>query len=141
MVESDDLLPPKYPEFGAAVSRLLTDLELSDPEVAKAIGVTREMVRRYRCGMALPRKTKMEKLAALLGLPPAELQYPGRKTDPRVSGPDATIPMVAVTPEERALLEAHRQLPEFAQKALRARAVQLLQEFGKASTANPFGKG
>lgn len=52
----------------------------------------------------------------------------------------ATVQVAEVTPEEQTLLVAYRQLPAFAREALRLRAVELLEEFGKPSARNPYGK-
>lgn len=138
MVDTQD--PPKYPEFGKLLRERLTAMDdPSDAEVARAIGVTREMVRRYKRGEQMPRDTTMTKLAALIGVPPERLRYPNKPGDNRMSDPDAAGTM-AVSPEERRLVEAHRQLPPVAQKALRARAVELLERFGKKSATNPWGQ-
>ena len=108
--------------------------------IADALGVKYEMARRYVEGKAMPRQQKMKKLAALIGVPAAELHY-GKKLDPRRTPGLATVPVSNVTPEEQILLETYRRLPPAAQGALRVRASELLEEFGRKSEVNPFGKG
>jgi transcriptional regulator with XRE-family HTH domain len=139
MVENENAETP-YPEFGRIVTEALDALGESDAEIGKTLGVTREMVRRYRAGKAMPRDGKtMDKLAALIGVPPEKLRYPKAKGDARMSDPDEPPPMV-LTAEERALIEAHRDLPPPAQKSLRLRAVELQEKFGKKSAKNPWGQ-
>lgn len=109
--------------------------------IASALDVTFEQARRYVEGKAMPRPSKMKRLAALIGISAAELQY-GVKIDPRRTPPGTAMFQLAnVEPEEQVLLETYRKLPPFAQEALRMRAAELLEEFGKKSEANPFGKG
>lgn len=58
---------PAYPEFGRIVDAKIPRIG-SNAKVASAIGVTPEMVRRYRLGIAMPRDRELEKLAALIGM-------------------------------------------------------------------------
>lgn len=134
---------PLHPEFGKMVSGLMDQLGVSVPEVAKKIGVTPEMVRRYRLGVAMPGKAKgrdkMQRLAALLGVDPADLYAAGSsRSDTRGALPGAVI---VEDPDELQLIEAYRGLDETTRKILRARAAQLLEQFGRATKKNPYGKG
>jgi transcriptional regulator with XRE-family HTH domain len=131
--------PPKHPELAKALQAWKARGGRTGA-IAKACGVTFEQARRYVKGEAMPRPAKMKKLAVLIGVPAAELQY-GAKIDPRRTPGLATIPMAEVTADEQALLVSYRQLPPFARESLRIRVAELLEEFGKASHVNPFGKG
>ena len=136
--EPDDLAAPQWPEFGKLVTTLMDSLQLSVPEVAKVMGVSPEMGRRYRIGTAMPRKNKMEKLATLLGVSAADLYAAGGDPArvPAIGGP-----LIVDDPEERALMEAYRAMGPTAQKVLRHRATELVEQFGKPSKKNPYGKG
>lgn len=107
--------------------------------VTEALKITPEMARRYMEGAAMPRPAKMKKLAALIGVSPAELQY-GTKIDTRRTPGLETIPVQEVTADEQRLLAMYRDMAPFAKEALRIRAAELLEEFGKATVKNPFGK-
>jgi len=86
----------------------------------------------------MPRGKKLEKLAALIGISPAELQY-GKVERSRVPGVNS-LPAIDLTPDEQVLLAAYRQLPEYGKEALRVHATRLLEEFAPRSAVNPFGK-
>jgi hypothetical protein len=88
--------------------------------------------------MAMPKPDKLRKLARLLGMSEAELVF-GGTTQQRGASPIALYDQLVE--EERAIVETYRQLPPFGQKALRARAAELLENFGAPSKKNPFGKG
>lgn len=122
--------------FGRLVSDKLDRMRLSNPKAAKAVGVTPEMIRRYRDGLVMPRDRALEKLAKLLGVPVGELRY-GTGTATKAH----PMPLERLTPDERFMLEEFRQLPDYAQKAARARIIELLEEFGPPGAKNPFGKG
>ena len=69
----------------------------------------------------------LERLAQLLGVSVADLvAEPGA-----ASCPD----------DERQLVAAYRELPEFARRALRKRATELLEAFAPPSPRNPYGQG
>lgn len=126
-----------HADFGRLVSARLDKLGLNNREAGTAIGVTPEMIRRYREGLVMPRDQKLERLAKLLGLTAAELRYSRPGKAPTVAG----LPLTRLAPDEQALLEEYRQLPPFARKAARARIIELLEEFARPSPKNPFGKG
>jgi transcriptional regulator with XRE-family HTH domain len=135
-----DKLAIRHAEFGTRLAQAMARAGLSVPDVAKSCGVTPEQARRYSMGAAMPRPDKMKKLAALVGMTPAELQYGTVSTSNAATGllsPQVT----SVSGDELLLLETYRQLPEFARKALRARAAELLENFGAATSKNPYGKG
>jgi transcriptional regulator with XRE-family HTH domain len=125
-------LPPKFPEFGDRVTRLLRGAGLTNPDAAGVIGVTPEMVRRYAEGYAMPRPDTLAKLAKLLGVSPGELQWGMPQEEAR----DIAKPLSA---DERALLELYGQLPEAAKKALRARATELWEAFGRPNLPAAVG--
>lgn len=84
----------------------------------------------------MPRQDKLKNLAALLGISPAQLLYGATE------GTTGSAPaLLGMTHDEEQLIRSYRALPAFGQKALRARAAELLEHFGKASPDNPFGKG
>lgn len=129
---------PRHPEFARSMqawkarggrTRMVTE----------ALKVTPEQARRYMNGEAMPRPNKMKKLAALIGISPAELQY-GAKIDARRTPGLVTVPVQEVTADEQRLLVMYRDMAPFAKEALRIRAAELLEEFGKATAKNPFGK-
>jgi hypothetical protein len=86
----------------------------------------------------MPRDSKLRQLAALLGVPPAQLQYGAIEPG---DAPGLLENAVVLTPDEFQLIDGYRQLPEYARKALRSRATELLEAFVTASKKNPFGKG
>lgn len=88
----------------------------------------------------MPRPPHLKKLALLLGLHPSELQH-GRITETNAAPGLLASHMVELSPDESQLLDQYRQLPEFAAKMLRARAVELVEGFAKRSEKNPFGEG
>lgn len=125
-----------YASFGLVVAEKLDRARVSNAAAAKALGVTVEMIRRYREGMAMPRDDKMAKLAKLIGVPASELRY-GSK----VKQKEHQLPLSKLSPEERDMLGEYQQLPDYAQKMARARIIELLEEFGSPGKKNPFGKG
>jgi len=131
--------PPKHPELALALQAWKARGGRT-ASIQKACGITFEQARRYMEGKAMPRPDKMKRLAALIGVSAAELQY-GAKIDARRTPGLVTIPVAEVTADEQALLVAYRQLPPFAREALRMRASELIEEFAKPSAVNPFGKG
>jgi transcriptional regulator with XRE-family HTH domain len=129
-----------YLVFGMRLADAMERAGISGPDVAKALGVSPEMPRRYRMGLAMPRPDKMKKLAALVGMTPSELQYGTIST--ANAAPGLLSPQVtSVSSDELQLLECYRQLPDYARRALRARATELVENFAKASPKNPFGEG
>jgi transcriptional regulator with XRE-family HTH domain len=132
----------KFPHaaFGMRLAQAMKRSGVSKPDVAKALGVSPDMPRRYTEGTTLPRQDKMKKLAALVGMSPSELQY--GTVSPSNAAPGVLSPQItSVSGDELLLLESYRQMPEYAQKALRARAAELVENFVKASTKNPWGSG
>lgn len=125
-----------YASFGLVVAEKLDRAQLSNVAAARALGVTVEMIRRYREGMAMPRDQKMAKLAKLIGVSPSELRY-GSKAKNK----EHPLPLSKLSPEDRAMLEEYQQLPDFARKMARARIIELLEEFGAPGKKNPYGKG
>lgn len=127
-----------YPEFGNRLESRLhrNGIKLTNKEVAGLTGAKEEMVRRYRKGLARPDDDDVErKLAALVGMTQAELRW-GTPTVPGVK----TVPVAQLAPEEQTLVESYRSMPPGAQKMLRIRAAELLEQFGEPSKENPWGK-
>lgn len=135
-----DIAKSPFLLFGTRLADAMDRAGISGPDVAKALGVTPEMTRRYRMGLAMPRPEKMKKLAALVGMTPSELQY--GTVSPSNAAPGLLSPqVVSVSSDELLLLESYRQMPDYARRALRARAAELTENFSKATPNNPFGKG
>jgi len=133
----------KEPKSGNAVdlhfrAKLLLGMRTANQtvtDVATALGVSRETVRLWRAGN-VPKERNLKLLATLIGVKPEDLRYsakPARLT--------MVVPTAAENDDEAALLVTYRNLPSYAQKAVRARAVELLETFAPPSTANPNGKG
>ncbi len=59
--------------FGARLLRLRTRVGLSQAEVAKRIGVSAPSISSWEKGRARPKRGRMAKLAAILGVPTADL--------------------------------------------------------------------
>ncbi|MGF7452735.1 XRE family transcriptional regulator [Pasteurella bettyae] len=68
MTNEDKTLADRLNELMAAKSKTIRNIE-------DAVGITYEMARRYTKGTAEPRKDKLEKLAAYLGVTPQYLQF------------------------------------------------------------------
>lgn len=76
MVDNDTGgMPIKYPEFSARVQDAAEKQGVTVNDIKVALKVTYEMARRYSLGMAMPRKEKMEALAALLKVEAGALQW------------------------------------------------------------------
>lgn len=139
-IKAASLPPAPYAAFGRLLSARLNDLGMTNnAEVGRVIGDKNgEMVRRYKEGIAMPRPARLKRLAVLVGLSPAELQHPGA-TNGRVTPGLLDGALAELSVDEQQLVEAYRQLPDIARKALRARAVELQEAFARRSTKNPFG--
>lgn len=77
MTSEDKTLADRLNELMAAKSKTIRNIE-------EAVGITYEMVRRYTKGTAEPRKDKLEKLAAYLGVTPQYLQFGDITTSPQI---------------------------------------------------------
>lgn len=104
--------------------------------VCDELGVDPETVRLWRNGSRMPHDRKMRLLARLVGVPEAVLRY---------GNPPEALPLANGTTtvrddDERTLLEAYRQLPDWAKRSLRARAGELLENFAPKNSLNPYGK-
>lgn len=84
----------------------------------------------------MPRDAKLRRLAKMIGVDEAILRYGDRDRPavmPHLQGEHVT------DEDEIALLRAYRGLDkEWAREALRRRAVELLEEFGKPGWTNPW---
>lgn len=131
--------PLRWPELGKIVDEKLTKAGLSNAAAARLSGLGVEMVRRYRKGEAMPeRGDNLDKLSKLIGVDIEQLLMADRQGGgTKVSGSRLTRP----DPDAIAMLEEYAQLPTDAKKLARARIIELLEEFGKPSKKNPFGKG
>jgi hypothetical protein len=85
----------------------------------------------------MPRDKRLERLARLIGVPIAELRF-GTKAG---KGARMLLPLARLAADEETMLDEYRQLPDYARKMVRARIMELLEEFGPASEKNPYGKG
>jgi transcriptional regulator with XRE-family HTH domain len=127
-----------FRDFGSRLKAGMARANLRIADISRALSVSPEMVRRYREGIAMPRVEKLDRLAKLLGMTPAELQY-GQVKD--TAHPGVVPRQVTASPDEQRLLELYRQMPDYARKALMARAVELLEHFAPKTSANPYGRG
>jgi hypothetical protein len=141
-----DVKPPPEPdgphaEFARRLLAGMKKVEASQADVAEEIRGTTEFksamerVRLWMRGQRMPRDKELRRIAKMIGVDPADLRYGKKKP--------ATLPLVEgehVTDEdELALLRAYRGLKkEWARGALRARAVELLEEFGDKDATNPW---
>lgn len=64
-----------HPQFAANLRSAMDRRGLSVTDIARHLGVTYEMARRYTLGTAKPRTRKLAELASLLGISPATLEY------------------------------------------------------------------
>ncbi|MEO8411062.1 MAG: hypothetical protein ABI478_10860 [Propionivibrio sp.] len=137
-VRAAEPLEVRYPEFGRLVNDKLTKGGLSNAKYAKVLGVSPEMVRRYRGGYAMAEGKKLDRLSKLTGIDIESLMMADRrKIAARIGEPKPRRP----SPDELAMLDEYQQLQEAARKMARARIIELLEEFGPASKTNPYGKG
>ncbi|SIS08231.1 Peptidase S24-like [Moraxella cuniculi DSM 21768] len=67
--------PVTHPEFGARLTQLMTNKKLEISDMADCTGITYEMIRRYREGIAKPRDKGMQKLADCLGVSVSYLSF------------------------------------------------------------------
>lgn len=129
---------PKYVEFGRALCAAMNANGTKSADVAQELQVSAESVRLWRAGISMPRDKRLKTLAAMVGVDPAVLRYGAAVTRqglPALAGEHVT------DDDEIALLHAYRGLrSSWARRALRARALQLLQEFGEPGVENPFGR-
>ncbi|WP_050466344.1 hypothetical protein [Herbaspirillum chlorophenolicum] len=76
MVDNDtNGMPVRYPEFADRVRDAAEKQGVTVTQIKDTLKVTYEMARRYYLGMAMPRKDKMEALAALLKIDAGALQW------------------------------------------------------------------
>lgn len=127
-----------HAEFARRLNAAMIRAGIAPSDIAKELGVDAETVRLWRRGERMPRDSKLQRLAKMIGVDPAELRY-GEKEKPTV------MPALAgehvTDPDELALLRAYRGLKkEWARNALRRRAVELLEEFGEPGTENPWAR-
>ncbi|MFA5941382.1 MAG: helix-turn-helix domain-containing protein [Sinimarinibacterium sp.] len=123
--------------FGAAVRLGMKRYKVKIQDVVSELGVSRETVRLWRKGETVARDKNLAKLAKMIGMEPADMRYePGKKTAfPAIAGEHVT------DEDELALIRAYRGIKKpWARRALRMRAVELLEEFGEPGPESPFGK-
>lgn len=105
-------------------------------DVSLELGVDPEAVRLWMRGDRMPRDKTLKRLAKMIDVDVSVLRYgeAGKPTVlPRMQG------MHLTDEDEVRLIEAYRGLEkEWAKQALRRRAVELLEEFGKAGVKNPW---
>lgn len=103
--------------------------------ISTELGVDPETVRLWMRGERMPRDAKLRRLSKMIGVDVSELRYGSNKATvmPLLKGEHVT------DEDELRLLQAYRGLDkEWAKQALRRRAVELLEEFGKSGAANPW---
>ncbi|WP_080762360.1 helix-turn-helix domain-containing protein [Chromobacterium violaceum] len=97
------------------ISTLMQLQGLTPKPFSKKVPVTYEMMRRYMSGAARPRPEKLAKLAELLGVTTADLEYGSFSADITVTSPTVTIvrhdaPMPpSTTPPDRTVELANPQ--------------------------------
>lgn len=128
----------KYAGFARQLLAGMSRAGIAPKVIREELGVDAETVRLWMRGERMPRDKALRKLAKMIDVDVSVLRYgetakPGAL--PRMRG-------VHVTDEDEVrLLEAYRGLEkEWAREALRRRAVELLEEFGKPGAQNPWAK-
>lgn len=124
-----------YGAFGDRLVAVMKREGVTSKAVVQELGVDAEAVRLWRRGMRMPGHQNMRALAKMLGISIAELRDGEVHDYPALAGA-----MILRTDDEKVLLDAYRRLEPWAKDALRARAAQLLQDFGVKGRENPFGK-
>lgn len=94
-------LEVKYPDFAERMMLSMTKANIEMVELAQKTGIKYEMIRRYTNGYAQPRTEGMEKIAVILGVSPAWLQF-GDKLMPHAGA-------IAIH-EERDTQYTHKQI-------------------------------
>lgn len=127
---------PRYPDFAARLRDAMERAQVTPATVERVLGVDNETVRLWRKGDRMPRDQKIKALAKLLGVPAGFLQHGDRGGG--IAPPGANI----VTDEDELdMLTLYRRLEPWGRKAVRARAVELIEAFQAPGPDNPFGKG
>jgi transcriptional regulator with XRE-family HTH domain len=142
----------KHHAFAARLTDEMSKKGLSVKDLSASAGVTYEMARRYTLGTAKPRDEKLERIARLLGVQPAWLEYGREAISERP--PDHIIveeipPVTSVatdsefgelSEEEKRLVRVYRQFPSVEAKnmllAFEMRYKQLY-DFYKKYASNP----
>lgn len=106
--------------------------------VATELGVTEHTVEDWIGGKTMPADSKMKRLARMIGVEPGALREASKGTPivlSQMQGEHVT------DEDELRLLQAYRGLEKpWAKTALRRRAVELLEEFGKRGVKNPWAE-
>ena len=125
----------------AFAKRLIAGMLKSGVEpstIIKVCEVDPETVRLWLRGKRMPRDEKLRRLAKMIGVDESVLRYGSKKGTsvmPQLRGEHIT------DDDELRLLHAYRGLSEeWAREALRRRAVELLEEFGKKGVKNPWAQ-
>lgn len=128
-----------YPEFAQRLGAGMTKAGVRAVDVAKELAVDQETIRLWMRGERMPRDPKLKRLAKMIGVEPSVLRYGPEKSVaafPQLRGEHVT------DEDELHLLQAYRGLgKEWAKDALRRRAVELLEEFGRPGAENPWKVG
>lgn len=75
---------PKYQDFRDRLDKLMSDKEVDITTLQRATGISYEMIRRYKAGLAKPREEKLRKLADYLGVSVAYLSLGAGRFDDNV---------------------------------------------------------
>lgn len=86
-----------HPQFAANLRSAMDRRGLSVTDIARHLGITYEMARRYTLGTAKPRTKKLAELADFLGITPANLEYGQLDA---YAATQATTPQAAYAAEE-----------------------------------------
>jgi transcriptional regulator with XRE-family HTH domain len=125
-----------YRDFALKLAEGMRKSGVTAKDVELECKVNDETVRLWRRGKRMPRDKSLKRLASMIGVKPSDLRF-------NENAPSSTMPALTgehVTDEdELALLRAYRALKkDWAKRALRARAVELLEQFGEKGVTNPW---
>lgn len=127
----------RYRDFAFRLAEGMRRSGVTAKDIQEECGVDAETVRLWRRGERMAGDKSLKTLAAMIGVKPSDLRY-GNESPPHLpalSGEHVT------DEDELALLKAYRSLKkEWARRALRARAVELLEQFGEKGAQNPWAK-
>lgn len=143
----------KHHAFAARLNEEMSKKGLSVKDLSASVGVTYEMARRYTLGTAKPRDEKLERIARLLGVEPAWLEY-GRgaiseqtentrviEEPSAMSVEDSEDEFAELSEDEKRLIRVFREFPSVEAKnmllAFEMRYKQLYEFYKKYASHPP----
>jgi transcriptional regulator with XRE-family HTH domain len=133
-VASETKQPPLHPEFAARLEDSMRTAGITAKVIEEQLGVDDETVRLWRRGFRMPKGKNMDVLAKLLGKSAGYLRYGDEDASARPE------PFVLKDDDERTLIELYRDLPDWGKKSVRARIVEIMENFVPAGPNNPYSK-